>query len=87
MTNEMIERVADAMLVPFSEGKSMQEVARVAIAAMRTPTEAMSYAAMHEKERSNSEFPGGESGPAIDPNGEEYWRAMIDAALKEEPKP
>lgn len=44
------------------------------------PTEAMLDAAAREKDRVNNEFPSGESGPAIDPQGDDYWRVMISAA-------
>lgn len=46
------------------------------------PTQGMLDAAYDCKRASNAEFPSGESSPcAIDPSGEEYWRAMIGAAL------
>lgn len=94
--SEMVERVAKAIHNSEYNGDGnfhwreetadiYRRAARAALTAMREPTQEMLYAAMNANERSHNMWPGGESGPAIDADGQEYWRAMIDAALAEKP--
>jgi hypothetical protein len=67
--NEMIERVAAAIDGLIREPCTLTcgQIARVAIEAMREPTEAMKKAACDQ----------------YDPLGYRVWPWMIDAALKE----
>ncbi len=76
--NEMIERVANAMAFHSDRQAHTKpwmvkwdDLARVAIAAMREPTEAMLDAAVARDYRGE--------GPDT---ASEHWRAMIDQALR-----
>lgn len=63
----MIERVAEAIWNEMGTGKSnRRDFARVAIKAMREPTDAMIEAGWN--------FPGSQP--------DDHWQAMIDEALK-----
>lgn len=85
--NEMVGRLTDVLArqdlcghaVPYADR------AREIIEAMRRPTTEMLDAAYAAKKKHNEEWPGGtENEPcALDPSGEDYWHAMIDAVLRE----
>lgn len=82
----MIEKVAAAIdkHMPDQPTKEdIREAARAAVEALREPSEAILNAADECKRESNKDFPPTEFESAIDPSGEEYWRAMIDAILSE----
>ena len=75
--SEMIERVAKALRLradqePPPHQEALRNIARIAIEAMRDPTEEQLRAAWDK----------------VDYNIDDFWRVMIDASLKcEEPKP
>lgn len=77
--SEMVNKIADAMAEsePWSQFWSLDDarkLARVAIEAMREPTEAMVHAAFDLDEVV--------SGLLVSPIPEKTWGAMIDEALK-----
>lgn len=86
--NEMVERVARALEASFSKDYQRvlldqpalsirgtpEELASVAIAAMRTPTAAM-------MEAGESTVTASEDGECWEMNAADSWQAMIDAAL------
>lgn len=78
MTENMIERVANAMIainerISHSEA---QGLARAAIEAMREPTEAICEAALVSGAVSNQEY------TLMHRHMADVWHEMIDAALK-----
>ncbi len=90
---DMIERVADAIKANLFEDRSLNDVARAAIEAMREPTRAMVDAGTSADWVGENE---GRAGRSIMPYTFEHfdgdrdvvdikpgiWSAMIDAALK-----
>lgn len=92
MENEMIERVARALVLSefgcdpgtkARDGRPLWEFhvgkARAAIAAMREPTEAMKEAPDNAGIADDDEYSIGEF------YAEQIWQAMIDAALAQNP--
>lgn len=84
MTDSMIERVASA-ISKACEHRSWdpETMARAAIEAMREPTKAMTSACNDFVDDQIAGSGGTEQNPCpVYPQPDEYWRAMIDAALK-----
>ncbi len=94
MTDSMIERVARAMgdtLIPGSttipaklviSQELLGSLARAAIEAMRTPTEAMVKEGLEEGRWEISLGVGGEHAVMFESAPRTMWEAMIDRALK-----
>lgn len=82
MTNEMIERVAKAMMEASTTvgHSSWSDIARAAIEAMREPTEAMI-----EHADANA-FGGVAPGEPLYHGAKNTWQHMIDAALSDAAK-
>lgn len=87
--SKMTERVARAICNTYElGGRDMSDemaamLARAAIEAMREPTSNMVEDANDARWREHERNPSSESNPCPgEPDGEAYWRIMIDSALR-----